>query len=105
MALITRSVWVSRGRSKYECTAARTMSSLAKQESGKSRLPSFRISTSMPLRIVKLRNLPIDAVDFARLLADASRIEAVGHGDAAAVVGQREVLIALGLRGLGHSLD
>jgi hypothetical protein len=49
--------------------------------------------------------LRIHAIDLAALACEPRRIETMRHSDATAVVGQRDIFVALRLRSLGHGCN
>ena len=102
MARMMRSVWVSRGRSKCECTDTTTTSSAAKALSGKSRAPVLENIHFDAFEDGDPLEPGVEPIDFLGLLQQASGIEAVDHGDPAAVIGQGDILIAHRPRSLCH---
>ena len=67
--------------------------------------PSSRMSTSIPVRIRKRRQLGVESVDHLQLRPEAVGRQPVGHGQAGRVVGHDQVLAAETAGGQGHDLD
>ena len=58
-----------------------------------------------PFENGKTVQLRVHAIDLAALPAEPRRVKAMRHGNATAVIGQRNVFIAARLRRLGHRFD
>ncbi len=101
-----RAVISSRGWLKSECTLAMTMSICARTSSERSSAPSPRMSTSMPAKTrIFAGHVGIDFADVADVFEGALVVEAEGHREILRVVGDGDVLVAVGEAGFGHFAD
>ena len=93
------------GIRSLECTDATTTSSRPSSSGSWSRLPSSRMSTSMPVRIRNGASSLVERRRRCRAAAQPLRRQAVGDRQPRRVVGERDVLVAEVARRLGHLLD
>ncbi len=105
MARIMRSVWASRGRSKYEWLEATTTSSLVEACVRQVEAAVFEDVDLDTFENCETVQPLIQPINLATLPAQPRGIETVGHGDAAAVVGERDVFVAARPCRLGHGFD